>query len=140
MDDTLCEFKKSYIEYKDRYNDIPYPQSFPGFFVNLKPIEGAIEAYHWLSNHPIYTPYILTAPSIQNPLSYTEKRLWIENHLGMEAVRRLIISPNKGLNKGDYLIDDYTEGKGQETFEGEIIQFGSERFPSWDAVLSYLSS
>ena len=51
---------------------------------------------------------------------------------------KLIISPNKALNKGHYLIDDYTEGKGQDNFEGELINFGSEKFKNWNLVCDYL--
>lgn len=82
--------------------------------------------------------YILTAPSVKNPLCYVEKREWVEKYLGMEMVERLIISPNKGLNKGDYLIDDNDYGRGQELFEGELIKFGSEPYADWEAVVEYL--
>ena len=56
----------------------------------------------------------------------------------MPFVKSLIITPNKGLNKGDYLIDDNDSGKGQEHFEGELIKFGSERYSDWESVLTYL--
>ena len=78
--------------------------------------------------------YILTAPSVRNPSSYTEKRLWVEEHLGLGAAYKLIISPNKGLNLGHYLIDDYTKGKGQENFEGRLLQFGSAEYPDWISI------
>ena len=83
-------------------------------------------------------PYILTAPSVHNPLCYTEKRVWVEQHLGMSMVNRLIISPDKSLLRGDYLIDDHASGSGQEEFQGELIHFGSEEFPGWQQVLDYL--
>lgn len=47
----------------------------------------------------------------------------------------MILSPDKGLLKGDFLIDDHIDGKGQERFEGRLIQFGSGEFPDWAAVL-----
>ena len=80
----------------------------------------------------------MTAPSTRNPLSYTEKRIWIEDKFDYEFTKKLIICSNKGLLKGNVLIDDYDQGKGQENFEGELIHFGSERYPSWKVVLSYL--
>jgi 5'(3')-deoxyribonucleotidase len=76
----------------------------------------------------------LTAPSEHNPLSYTEKRIWIEKHLGFDFVERLIICSNKSLLKGDILIDDHISGKGQENFEGQLIHFGSEEFLNWVMV------
>ena len=80
----------------------------------------------------------MTEPSIVNPLCYTEKRIWVEQHSGMEMVERLIISPDKSLLKGDYLIDDIPEGKGQESFEGKLIQFGTSKYPDWQSVVEYL--
>jgi len=52
----------------------------------------------------------------------------------------LIISPNKGLNKGDYLIDDNDSGKGQENFEGELLKFGGKEFGDWAKVLAYFKT
>jgi len=48
------------------------------------------------------------------------------------------LATNKGLLKGDYLIDDYVAGRGQENFEGELIHFGSEQYPDWSSVTKYL--
>ena len=137
MDHTLCDFGASYLQYKQQHPEEAFPHSVPGFFIGLAPITGAIETYQWLNEKEDIDLYILTAPSIRNPHSYTEKRLWVEKHLGLNAVYKLIISPNKGLNKGHYLIDDYTEGKGQENFEGKILQFGSEEFPDWKSVQNF---
>lgn len=137
MDFTLCDFGASYRQYKQQHPEESYPHSIPGFFLGLDPIPGAIETYQWLNEKQDIDLYILTAPSIRNPHSYTEKRLWVEKYLGLETAYKLIISPNKGLNKGHYLIDDYTEGKGQENFEGQILQFGSEAFPDWKSIRVY---
>ena len=139
MDGVLCDYRSAYHQKVLENPDIKYPQSQYGFFRNLSPIEGALPAIAYLKKQKTVDLYLLTAPSIRNPLSYTEKREWVENHLGMSMVERLIISPHKGLNKGDYLIDDNTEGSGQEDFEGELIHFGSDQFPAWDEVIHYLS-
>lgn len=53
-------------------------------------------------------------------------------------MKKLIISPNKSLLKGQYLIDDQASGKGQDAFEGELIHFGSKEFPNWAKVREYL--
>lgn len=140
MDFTLCDYEEGFRRHKEKYPDLKYPQSQPGMYAALNPMPGAVESFKWLMAQPQLDVYILTAPSIQNPHCYSEKRIWVENHLGMEAVKRLIISPNKGLNKGDYLIDDNVSGKGQESFEGELIHFGSKRYPSWDSVMIYLKN
>ena len=38
---------------------------------------------------------------------------------------------------GDYLIDDRTKN-GAGEFSGELIQFGTNKFPDWNTVLKYL--
>ena len=138
MDDVLCHFTKAQEADLKTNPDIKYPQSQYGFFQNLQPIKGGIESVKALIASDKYDPYILTAPSIMNPLSYTEKRVWIEKYFGIDFVEKLIICSNKGLVKGTFLIDDYKEGRGQENFEGELIQFGSDQFPDWAAVSKHL--
>ncbi len=137
MDDCLCDFKSAYVEHKIKHPEIAYPQSAPEFFTGLVPLPGALEQTRWLADQDRFDVYILSAPSIHNPLCYTEKRLWIEEHLGFAFVNRLILSPHKNLNHGDYLIDDNASGKGQDLFTGKLIHFGSSEFPNWMAVRSY---
>lgn len=137
MDDVLCQFTSRSQAIKYKYPQVAFPQSLYGFFANLEPLEHALDSVKYLAKQDQFEVYILTAPSIWNPLCYTEKRVWVEKHLGMEMVEKLIISPNKGLNKGDYLIDDHDSGRGQDTFEGKLLHFGGEDFPDWEAVLTY---
>jgi 5'-nucleotidase len=133
MDGVLCDYMSDYLKYKSDLN--PFPQSRVDFFRNLKPIEGSIESFKILSEH--YDVWILTRPSVKNPLCYTEKRIWVENYLGEEACDKLIISPDKSLLKGDYLIDDMPiDNVGNvQNFEGEFIHFGSDQYPNWSKVL-----
>lgn len=150
MDDVLCQYTKQWNIDKKTHG-IEYPQSLDSFFQYLEPIEGAIDAVKHLKEE--YDVWILTAPSVYNPLSYTEKRLWIENHLGFDMCEKLILCPNKGLIAGHnvvdledddhemithILIDDNISGKGQEGFTGYLIQFGSTDFPNWKIILDNL--
>lgn len=138
IDDTLADLQSALKKAKSINPAMPFPQAEYGFYANLAPIDGAIEGVEWLLNSKVFTPYILTAPSTMNPMSYTEKRVWVEKHLGMEMVERLIISPNKSLLKGAYLVDDNIEGRGQEGFEGKVLQYGSAQFPNWRSVIQAL--
>jgi 5'(3')-deoxyribonucleotidase len=130
MDDTLCQFSKRYAEKRKSHPEIAYPQSQYGFFANLEPIPGAIEAYKTLEKS--YDVFILTAPSYLNPLCYTEKRVWVEKHLGLETTPNLIICQRKEFLMGDYLIDDHFY-----PFEGKMMLFGSAEFSDWETVLKY---
>jgi len=138
MDDTLCDFTGAHRKAVEANPKIQYPQSQFDFFRNLKPLKDAVFAMDYLLNSDKYDPYICTAPSVKNPLCYLEKRLWVEDYLDKAYLERLIICPNKSLVKGHFLIDDCDSGKGQDGFEGELIQFGTERYPDWKAVLKYL--
>ncbi len=138
MDDVLCDYTGAFKQAIEQTPSIAFPQSQYGFFSSLAPLDGAIDSVKKLIASPLFEPYILTAPSPRNPLSYTEKRVWIEKYFGLNFTEKLIISPNKGLLKGDILIDDITEGKGQEGFEGKLIHFGSVQYPNWESIIETL--
>jgi len=139
MDGVLCDFEGAHQNELASKPEIAYPQSQYGFFRKLQPIQHALKSMKSLQQLRAFDIYILTAPSIHNPLCYSEKREWIETHLGFEWVKKLIISPNKGLSKGHYLIDDHVEGRGQELFEGELVHFGSEKFPDWHSIIKFFT-
>lgn len=114
---------------KARYDDVP------NIFSRMKPMEGAITAYERLSQ--VYDTYILSTAPWDNPTAWSDKLEWVKKHLGEVAKKRLILSHNKQMNKGDYLIDDRSRN-GADKFDGEHIQFGKDPFPNWDSVLEYL--
>lgn len=141
MDGVLVDFMSGVAkvdsavrdEYEDRYDEIP------GVFALMEPIPGAIDAYHRLSQ--AFDVYILSTAPWDNPSAWQHKIEWVHDNLGVEegsaAYKRLILSHNKHLNAGDYLIDDRT-ANGAADFRGEHIQFGTDEFPDWEAVLGYL--
>lgn len=134
QDDVLCGWFSAMREAKRKDPMLDWPQSKPGFFRNLKPLEGAIEGFNYLFDN--YDTHILTRPSILNPHCYTEKREWVEEHLGMRACEKLMIVPNKALVIGDYLIDDQM----WPNFKGTQLQFGSEVFPNWTSIIEFFKT
>lgn len=108
----------------------------PGFFENLEPIDGAVEAFKQLSQY--YDCHFLTTAPWSNTNAGSEKRIWVEKHLGEYAFKKLTTTHHKGLLKGDYLIDDRI-ANGVEDFEGEHIHFGTDQFPDWNSVIEYLT-
>ena len=108
-----------------------------GVFEDLNPIQGAVNAFHLLDQH--FDVYILSTPLWSNPDSWKGKRIWVEKYLGKAAKKKLILSHNKGLMKGNYLIDD-REANGVLDFEGEHIKFGEGEYVGWNEVLNYLLS
>ncbi len=139
MDGVLCDFEAAMDRGRKARPDILYPQSVAGFYRELVPIPGAVEAMATLSKSAGADLYILTAPSVYNPLCYTEKRLWVEDQLGFDMTHKLIICPDKSLLRGHFLIDDHASGRGQDRFEGTLVQFGSAAYRDWNAVMDFLS-
>ena len=125
--DSLTEEQRA--SFKDGLDDVP------GIFSKMKPVEGAIEAYEELTRH--FDVYILSTAPWNNPSAWTDKLLWVKKYLGDLAHKRLILSHNKHLNDGDFLIDDRT-ANGAGDFKGEHVKFLSEEFQNWDDVLNYL--
>lgn len=130
LDGVMADFDKAVI----RRNKFAAMKEVD-FFANLEPIHGALEAYKQLNDH--YELYLLSTPLWSSPHSWGDKRIWVQKHLGALAHKKLILSHNKGLFIGEYLIDDRTVN-GVEDFKGEHIHFGSEKFPNWETVLKYL--
>lgn len=137
MDNVLVDFPSAFPKvdpkllkkYEGDYDDIP------GIFELMDPVEGAIEAFIKLTQH--YDTYILSTSPWHNPSAWQHKVEWVQKYLTPYAYKRLILTHNKNLNKGDYLIDD-REKNGAREFEGEHVIFGSDRFKGWHEVLQYL--
>lgn len=128
---NMTERDKSTHDYVDYL--LEYKQ--PGIFNILLPITQAVESVELLAKH--YDIYFLSTPSWVAPLSYSHKRFWIERYFPEIGYKRLILSHNKGLVKGAYLIDDRI-ANGVDQFEGIHIHFNTEKFPDWTSVIKYL--
>ncbi len=80
----------------------------PGFFLNLEPLPGAIEALgHLLALG--YDVRICTAPKKIFDNCVAEKFAWVKKHLGQEFVERIVLTRDKTLVRGDILVDDKPE-------------------------------
>lgn len=86
----------------------------PGFFRDLEPIPGSIEAVHEMMTmgHDVR---ICSAPLTRYQNCVAEKYEWVERHLGADFVPRLILARDKTWVHGDVLIDDKPEVIGSRT-------------------------
>jgi len=105
----------------------------PDIFLDLEPIEGAIEAFIKLSYH--YDLYIVSTAPWNNPSAWTDKQRWVDKHLPI-AAKKLILTHHKNMIIGDYLIDDRFVN-GVDKFLGKHIHFGQSPFENWYDVLDY---
>lgn len=108
----------------------------PELFFEAEPMAGAIEAYNKLIE--VFDVYLLTSSPWKSMGATEAKQRWVMKYLGASADKRIIVSHNKNLMIGDYLIDDRT-ANGAGEFKGELIQFGTEKYPDWNSVLNYLN-
>ncbi len=143
MDNVLVDFKtgiekldeNTIDEYEGRLDEVP------SIFSLMEPYPNAIDSVHKLSKK--YDLYILSTAPWLNPSGWIHKLEWVHKYFGKEKdslfYKRLIISHNKNLNSGEYLIDD-RPNNGAKDFKGEWIYFGSQDFPDWDTVTEYLLS
>ena len=135
MDNVLVDFQSGIDAlgpeekemYKGAYDNCPH------IFAKMLPVKDAIKSYEALARE--YDTYILSTAPWDNPTALNDKLAWVRLYLGEVAYKRVIFSHHKHLNKGDYLVDDRTKN-GADRFEGELIQFGSERFPDWGSCCS----
>ena len=137
MDNVLVDFPSGIsrisIELQNKYED--RLDEVPGIFSLMDPLKGAIESYKKLSQK--FDTYILSTAPWKNSSGWSDKNKWVKKYLGDVAYKRLILSHHKNLNYGDYLIDDRL-ANGVNSFKGEHIHFGSDQFPDWESVCSYL--
>ena len=137
MDGVLVDFSSGICktgpavenEYKNR------PDEVPGIFSLMDPMPNAIESFVTLSK--LFDTYILSTAPGNNPSAWSDKLLWVQRHLPDVAYKRLILSHNKHLNRGGFLIGDYIKN-GAGEFKGALIRFGSADFPDWESVVEYL--
>jgi 5'(3')-deoxyribonucleotidase len=106
----------------------------PSVFERAEPLPGAIEAVLELDRH--FEVHILTKSPWGNDLAPSQKLAWIKRHFEAHAshhpdgrgrhvfYKRVTISHNKQLLKGDYLIDDRAEQ--YPDFEGKLIHIGGK--------------
>ena len=95
-------------EYRQFISEI---NTTPGFIRSLPVIPGSLEGIKEIANcrHKIF---ICTAPLNAYQNCVLEKYEWIEEHLGFEWTKKLILTKDKTLIHGDILIDDKPEVKG----------------------------
>ena len=137
MDNVLVDFEsgiakisnKLASEYHGRLDEVP------GIFSLMAPLAGAVEAHRELSE--LFDTYILSTAPWENPSAWSDKLEWVKTHLSHAAYKRLILSHNKNLNQGHYLVDDRLKN-GVDGFKGVHVHFGTQEFPDWEAVLQYL--
>lgn len=135
MDGVVADFPKKWKSmFGDKLDLYQIPPTPEGFYRDLEIMPGAYESIQILSKY--FDVYFLSTAEWGNLSSWVDKRVWIEEKFGKLGYKKLILSHNKSLNLGKYLIDDRAIKTNLE-FTGEFIHFGSNKFPDWASVVRY---
>jgi len=165
MDGVLADFERGFLEaytakYPQResislenrttfYIREQYPKQYakdveaiylaPGFIRNLPPIPGTIKALQEMQELKL-NAFICTSSLYPHDHCVGEKYDWVLHHLGNYWVKRIIVTKDKTLVRGDYLIDDKPKHTGLLTPTWEHIYYDapynraitSRRRLTWD--------
>ena len=134
MDNVVVDFASAFDKVDpvllEKYkND---PDEIPGIFSLMDPMPGAIESVELLNKQ--YDIYFLSTAPWNNPSAWSDKLLWIQKYFPKIGCKKLILSHNKHLNMGDYLIDDRL-ANGAAQFKGTHLHFGQAGMEGWEEVL-----
>lgn len=94
----------------------------PGFVKSLPEIPGSIDAVKEIASLG-HTIFFCTTPLNMYYNCVKEKYEWIEEHIGFEWTKKIILTKDKTLVQGDVLIDDNPEIKGNVKPVWEHIVF-----------------
>ena len=147
MDDVIVEFEKKIIElilkqnpekkdllkkerkkfklseeYPELKEAIEEIKSQKELTKNLEPVPGSVEALKEIKKKG-HEVFICTSPLTKYETSVLEKYKWVEENFGYEWTKRIILTKDKTMIKGDILIDDNPEIKGLKDPEWEHIIF-----------------
>lgn len=139
MDNVLVNFQSGIdqipIEIQNEY--IGELDNVPDIFSVMKPNNEMVSLFNKMAEDERYDVYILSTSPWDNPTAASDKVEWVKRYLPIHGYKRLILSHNKNLNMGDYLIDDRT-ANGAGEFIGEHIHYGTEKFPTVKSIEKYL--
>jgi 5'-nucleotidase len=130
MDNTIADLEKwAAAGYSLRYGkelpierlDFEFPPEIdkelkvvlkqPRFYYDMPPIEGAVEAILEMHKEG-WDIFFCTSPLSDYEHCVPEKYAWIEKHFGREWTKKIIVTKDKTLVRGRYLIDDHPSPRG----------------------------
>ena len=94
----------------------------PGFYAELEPIDGAVEALHKMLELGLHI-VIATSPWQTNPTCVDDKFRWLERHVGVGWGQRMVTTKDKTLIRGTILVDDKPRVSGKLSPEWEHVLF-----------------
>lgn len=148
MDEVLCRWEEYFVaSHRKMFPHLPIPDAGqregfdlfyglsperrhataavldePGFFAELEPVVGAIEAIRDMQGMGMDVA-LCTSPWLSNPTCASDKFRWVQRHLGSEMAEATVVTRDKTRVRGDVLIDDKPDIKGRTEPEWDLIRF-----------------
>jgi len=94
-----------------------------GFFYSASPLTDAVVAFQDMCQDDRFEVFICTSPLTGNPTCASDKLRWVKDFIGPQYMKRAIITSDKTVVNGHYLIDD------------KVDITGAEDEPQWKHVL-----
>lgn len=109
--------------YPDRDRQLVVAEALesPGVYLRAEPMPGAIDALKHLQK--FFDVFLVTVPWPGSLFCAQEKESWVYRYLGPEWVYRLILTHDKTMVHGDFLIDDKPQITGYRTPSWQQIYF-----------------
>ena len=133
MDGVIVDFDAYKIESSMSGDEIKQLQ---GAYLQMKPLEGALEAVRSLIGMG-YEVWLATKPPTGVPYAYADKVAWVLQYLP-ELKRRIVITHDKSLLLGDFLIDDRPHKANASKFTGKLLVF--QEGQKWPELLEFFRS
>jgi 5'(3')-deoxyribonucleotidase len=134
MDGVLFDFDGAI---KTTYGFDPPEMFVPGFFRDLKVMPGSHFAVAELLSMPHLDVFVGSKPTSGNLNCATEKFESIALNFP-RLLKKMVLACNKGLLRGDYLVDDDKE-RWEKKFQGTFIHFDKHNSEeSWKNVVKIL--
>lgn len=111
LHDRRTFYVRDDAHYRDHLQEVDSIYFAPGFYRSLPIVTGAKEALAEMIRSGIDVR-ICTAPLSKYENCVLEKYEWVDFHLGPQFVDRIVMSRDKTLIHGDFLIDDRPEVEG----------------------------
>jgi 5'-nucleotidase len=122
--ESAWEHQRIVDRYPEEYRaDIYEVLTAPGFTRNMPEVEGAVDGVRSMQAAGLEV-YICTSPLSNYSNNVPEKFGWVEEHLGSAWTKRLVITKDKTVVRGRYLIDDAPVVRGALDPEWEHIIYG----------------
>ncbi len=117
LPDEVIHFNTEAVFPKEYQKQVEEIADEEGFFKDLKPFPGVIDAFGEIAADPRFEVFICTTPKkfYKSSTSVGEKHTWIARYLGRKWTDKMILTRDKTLVHGDVLIDDKPEIIGVQT-------------------------